>query len=130
VPSARTDSLPTACAPAPVRPAVPSPAAPAGQAATAPGNGKREDRKAAAAARQKLADQTKPLKAELARLERRMAEAIALRDRLTEALAQPGQSAADRAEQGRQLHQAGDALLALETRWLELGTQIESMAIR
>ena len=56
-----------------------------------------------------------------------MADAIALRDRLTAALALPGQNPEERAAQGRQLRQAGDALESLESRWLELGAQIEAM---
>ncbi len=122
--AARSDGAPAAVAIAPLKPT----AAASTQTPAAQTTGKREDRKAAAAARQKLADQAKPLKAELATLEKRMADAIALRDRLTESLARPGQSPAERAEQGRQLRQAGDTLGALETRWLELGAQIEAMA--
>jgi ATP-binding cassette, subfamily F, member 3 len=92
-----------------------------------PGSAKRDERKAAAAARQKATDLTKPLKVELAKLEQRMADAIAQRDRLIDALSRPGLSPTERAEQGRLLGQAGAALAALETRWLELGALIEAM---
>jgi ATP-binding cassette subfamily F protein 3 len=90
--------------------------------------GKRNERKAGAAARQKIAEQTKPLKAELARLDKRMAEAIARREQLSAALARPDSSPAERAEQGRQLRRASDELEAMEARWLELGAQIEALA--
>ena len=92
------------------------------------GAGKRDDRKAAAAARQKLADRAKPLRTELAQLEKRMAEATARRDRLTAALSQPALAPAERSEQGRQLRQVGDEIEALETRWLELGAQIDAIS--
>ncbi|MEO8124059.1 MAG: ATP-binding cassette domain-containing protein, partial [Burkholderiales bacterium] len=89
---------------------------------------KRGDRKQMAAARQKRADEAKPLKAELAELERRMAEAIALRDRLSASIVSPETPQTERAEQGRRLKQAGDELEQIETRWLELGSRIESMS--
>jgi len=117
--AARSDTAPHVAAPVPAAPVA---------AVPGPGPAKRDGRKASAAARQKLADQARPLKAELARLEQQMADAIARRERLTAMLAQPGQSPAARAEQGRELRQAGDALEALESRWLELGAQIEALA--
>ncbi len=122
-PPARSDKA----APAPAPAVKLTQALAAAPAAGAPGSGKRDDRKASAAARQRLAEQAKPLKTELAKLEKRMAEAIAQRDRLTAAMAVPATGAADRADQGRQLRQAGDALEALESRWLELGAQIEAI---
>ncbi len=102
----------------------PPPVAAAPAAASA---NKRDDRKLAAAMRQKLADEAKPLKAELSKLEKKMATAIDRRDRLTEALSRPSASPAERAEQGKQLKHVGDELEAIETRWLELGAQIERM---
>ncbi len=115
----RADNLPAPAVTAP--PKTPLQAPPAV-------SGKRDERKAGAAARQKIAEQTKPLKAELARVEKRMAEAIAQRERLTEALARPDSSPIERAEQGRQLRRASAELEALEARWLELGAQIEALA--
>ena len=106
---------------------VPAPAKAETSVATT-GAGKRDDRKAAAAARQKLADRAKPLRTELAQLEKRMAEATARRDRLTAALSQPALAPAERSEQGRQLRQVGDEIEALETRWLELGAQIDAIS--
>jgi ATP-binding cassette subfamily F protein 3 len=106
--AARTESAPPVAAP-------PPPA-------------KRDDRKAGAAARHKLAERSRPLKAELARLDKRMAEASTRRERLNAALAAAALSPADRAEQGRKLKQLDDEIEALETRWLDLGAQIEAMA--
>ena len=101
----------------------PSPPPPA-----ATSENQRADRKQTAAARQKRADEAKPLKAELARLEQRMAETTALRDRLIASIAGPDTPQAERAEQGRQLKQAREELEAIETRWLELGAQLEARA--
>ena len=56
-----------------------------------------------------------------------MAEATALRDRLSASIANPDTPAAERAEHGRQLKQAGHALDQIEARWLELGAQIEAL---
>ena len=103
----------------------PKAAAPPPASATAT---KREDRKQMAAARQKRADEAKPLKAELAKLERRMAEAITRRDQLSASIASPDTPQVERAEQGRQLKQAGDELEQIESRWLEIGAKIEAMA--
>ena len=89
--------------------------------------GKREDRKATAAARQKIADQTKPLKADLAQLDRQMSEAAACRDRLTTDLAAPALTPIERAERGRQLKQIEGEIETMEARWLALDAQIEAL---
>jgi len=115
----RNDGAPPAATPA--RAAAPA-------TAPAAGSGKRDDRKAAAAARQKIADRTKPLKAELARLEKRMAEGQARRERLASGLAEPELSPVQRAEQGKRLKLLGDEIDALEAQWLDLGAQIEALA--
>ena len=96
--------------------------------AAATGAGKRDERKAEAAARQKLADRAKPLRVELAQLEKRMAETTARRERLTATLSQPQLASAERSDLGRQLRQASDEIEALETRWLELGAQIDTIS--
>ena len=57
-----------------------------------------------------------------------MAETTALRDRLIASIAGPDTPQAERAEQGRQLKQAREELEAIETRWLELGAQLEARA--
>ncbi len=93
-----------------------------------PGANQRTDRRQAAAERQKRSDEARPLKAELARLEQRMAETTALRDRLMASIARPDMPPAERAEQGRRLKQAGEELEAIESRWLELGARLEALA--
>ncbi|MBE2241160.1 MAG: ATP-binding cassette domain-containing protein, partial [Burkholderiaceae bacterium] len=100
--------------------APPSPAPPAAN--------QRTDRRQAAAERQKRSDEARPLKAELAKLEQRMAETTALRDRLMASIARPDMPQAERAEQGRRLKQAGEELEAIESRWLELGARLEALA--
>ncbi|MCC6218506.1 MAG: ABC transporter, partial [Aquabacterium sp.] len=88
----------------------------------------RDDRKAQAQARQKLAEQAKPLKAELKKLDERLAKAHTEQAALTESLANPGLSAAERAEQGKRLKSLTDEVEALESRWLELTEEIEQLS--
>jgi len=85
------------------------------------------DRKADAAARQKVADQAKPLKAELKQVEARIASAGTERGNTLEQLNRSSLSASERAEQGRRLKQLDDDIEALEMRWLELGELIEQL---
>ena len=47
---------------------------------------------------------------------------------MTESLANPGLSAADRAEQGKRLKSLTDEVEALESRWLELTEEIEQLS--
>jgi ATP-binding cassette, subfamily F, member 3 len=89
---------------------------------------RREDRKAAAAARQKLADQAKPFKKELAQVEQKLATAQAEHAQLLEAMGAADVPPATRAEQGRRLKQLDDVIEELEMRWLELGELLEQMA--
>jgi ATP-binding cassette subfamily F protein 3 len=89
--------------------------------------GSREDRKAQAQARQKLAEQAKPLKAELKKVDERLAQAHAEQAALTESLASPSLSATDRAEQGKRLKSLGEEVETLESRWLELTEEIEQL---
>jgi len=91
------------------------------------GSGRRDDRKAQAQARQRLADRARPLKSELARIEARIAEATPQRDALAASLGDAGLDAAARAERGRQLRALGDEVEALEARWLELGEALEAL---
>ncbi|HEX5354772.1 MAG TPA: ATP-binding cassette domain-containing protein [Aquabacterium sp.] len=111
-------------APAAAQPAVV--AAPISSPVDAPAKGK-EDRKAQAQARQRLADQAKPLKAELKQVDQRLAKAHEEQAALTDSLANPGLSAAERAEQGKRLKALGEELETLESRWLELTDQIEQL---
>ncbi|MBH1985716.1 MAG: ATP-binding cassette domain-containing protein [Burkholderiales bacterium] len=109
----------------------------AARAALASGNGsatgeaggnRKEDRKAAAQARQRLAEQAKPLKTELKRVETRLAQAQSEQAQLGEALAQPGLSGVERAEQGKRFKALEEEVDTLEMRWLELTDAIEQLS--
>ncbi len=95
-------------------------------AAPAPANS-REDRKAANEARQKRAEQVRPIKKEQTAVEARMAKAQAEHDALLAALGDTTPSPADRAEQGRRVKALADEIEALELRWLELGEALEAI---
>jgi ATP-binding cassette subfamily F protein 3 len=110
-----------------------APASPAGQAAGRTGAGtspasRNEDRKAQAAARQKLADQARPLKKEQAKLEEHIAAAQSEHARLLETLASPGLPSEQRAEHGRRLRQLEEDIATAENRWLEVGELLEALA--
>ena len=105
--------------PAPV--AAPTPASPP------PSPSGRDDRKAAAQARQALAAKTRPLRNEIQQIDTRMARLNAERTRL-EADIVAGQIAGpDMAEAGRTLGHIGAELETLEERWLALHEQIEAI---
>jgi len=89
---------------------------------------RRDDRKALAAARQKLADQAKPLKAEIKRIDARLAAAADERDASLAALAAPNLNSAQRAEHGKRVKALDDEVHALESRWLEVGEALEQLA--
>ncbi|RZT93609.1 ABC-F family ATP-binding cassette domain-containing protein [Rivibacter subsaxonicus] len=105
----------------------PAPKALAPAAAPTAGSG-RDDRKATAEQRQKLAARAKPLKTELARVEARMAAANTERAALGDSLADAALTPAHRAERGKRLKALEDEIAALEARWLELGESIEALA--
>ncbi|MEN9544958.1 MAG: hypothetical protein RLZZ598_1791 [Pseudomonadota bacterium] len=88
----------------------------------------REDRKASAEQRQRLAAQIKPLKTELSSVEARMAAASTERKALGEALANTTLAPAHRAESGRRMKALDDEIATLEARWLELSEAIEALA--
>jgi ATP-binding cassette subfamily F protein 3 len=89
---------------------------------------RRDDRKALAAARQKLADQAKPLKAEIRRIDARLAAAADERDASLAALTAPNLNPAERAEHGKRVKALDDEVQALESRWLEVGEALEQLA--
>ncbi|MFN3886013.1 MAG: ABC-F family ATP-binding cassette domain-containing protein [Aquabacterium sp.] len=89
---------------------------------------RKDDRKAAAQARQRLAEQAKPLKAELKKVDERMAAANAEQATLTEALGSPALSGAERADLGKRLKALGEEIEVLESRWLELTDALEQIA--
>ncbi|MEO8152297.1 MAG: ATP-binding cassette domain-containing protein [Rhizobacter sp.] len=87
-----------------------------------------KDRKASGQARQKLAEQTKPLRNELAGLERSLAAMTQEKANIEAAAAQKDISPAQRVEQGKRLKKLADDTEQAEARWLELTTQIDSLA--
>jgi ATP-binding cassette, subfamily F, member 3 len=90
-------------------------------------NKSRQDRKAQGQARSKLADQTRPLRNELAGIEQRMAKLGAERVQHETLLASGTLAAAAIADAGRQLAHVAAEVAMLEERWLELQGQLEAM---
>jgi ATP-binding cassette subfamily F protein 3 len=89
---------------------------------------RREDRKAAALARQQRAEQVKPLKRELTKVDNRLGVLFSERDALEAALSQAGIDPAELAEKGKRLKTVVDEIELQEGRWLELSTQIDAMS--
>ncbi|MEJ6004365.1 ATP-binding cassette domain-containing protein [Paucibacter sp. AS339] len=118
--NARNSSKSPAAAPA----AAPTPVA-TPIAAKAPAG--REDRKASGQARQKLAEQTKPLRREMesidAKLNKLADERSAVEAQLAAGTANPAQIA----ELGRRLKSIGDELAEAEMRWLELSAEVDAL---
>jgi len=108
---------------------VPSPAPSPTQATAtdASAGNRKEDRKANAQARQRATEQAKPLKAELKRIDTRLAAAQAESELITSQLGQGALNGAERAELGKRLKALGDEIEALESRWLELTEEIEQL---
>ena len=100
----------------------------ASQPAAAPAPSSRDERKAQAAARMKLAELTKPLKKRQQQAEQALERAQAEHTALLDAMGRPDLSPAERAEQGRRLKELGEQIEGFELEWLELGEQIEAMA--
>ena len=105
-------------------PTTPKPAAPKTEATFDP----KEARRLAAAARQQLADKTKPFKKELEQIDKKLPQLAAERSALEDKLATPGLSGADVVEAGKQLAAVNNSVEQLEERWLELTEQIEAIA--
>ena len=106
---------------APPKAASAPPAAPAAAALSAA-----DQRRADAQRRQQLADQTRPLRRELAKAEERMDAIGAERGTLEAQLSQPLPSD-EIAQAGRRLKALGDELDQLEARWLELSDQLQTL---
>ena len=102
----------------------------AGVSQEASGN-RRDDRKAAAAARQERAHKTLPLKQELARIEQRLAalaeQRAALETRILQGSADGSLSGADMADAGRTLHAIDEETALQESRWLEMGEALQEL---
>ncbi len=130
--AARGQPAPPVPGTAPVVPAVvtatakPAAATPR-SAAPAAASGSRDERKAKGQARAKLADQTRPLRNELAQIDQRLARLTAERTEHEAALAAPSMAPADIADAGRQLAHIGAEVAMLEERWLELQHQLETL---
>ncbi|KQU74418.1 MULTISPECIES: ABC-F family ATP-binding cassette domain-containing protein [unclassified Rhizobacter] len=101
-------------------------AAAAAAVANPPKAGK-DDRKAGAQLRQKAAEQTKPLRTELATLEKRIATLTQEKTNIAEASGRADLSPAQRVEQGKRLKQLGDELEAAEGRWLEVTGELDAL---
>ncbi len=102
-------------------------AAPAPDAVAAPAPAAREDRKLSGQARQKLADQTRPLRKEMeaidAKLNKLADERTALEAQLAEGKATPAQIV----EAGKRLKAIHDELESAELRWLELSAEVDAI---
>jgi ATP-binding cassette subfamily F protein 3 len=111
-----------------VAPAIAAPATPVATPPappSAPGGNRKEERKAQAEAAQKLSAQAKPLKAELAQVEARLAAIGTEQDQLNALLADPASTAASRVEHGRKLKQLAEENDALEAKWLNLSESLQ-----
>ena len=115
---ARTQS---GAAPVTVAPVPPPVAAPVAEPA------RREDRKLTGQQRQRIAEQTRPLRKEMDQLDARMKAWVAEREELEAQLSNPGLSPAQIAEAGKRLKAIGDELDDAEMRWLELSEQVDAI---
>ncbi|MEK8031199.1 ATP-binding cassette domain-containing protein [Ideonella sp. DXS29W] len=124
-------SAPTSASSAPAAaptPAAASAAAKAAPVAPAPAPvAPRDDRKAAAQARAKLADKTRPLRNEVAQIDKKLEKLGSEKADVEAQLATPGLSGDQFAELGRRLAHVQAELAMLEERWLELQTEIEAI---
>ncbi|HEV8315217.1 MAG TPA: ATP-binding cassette domain-containing protein, partial [Burkholderiaceae bacterium] len=100
----------------------------AAKPAEGPAPTRREDRKAAAQARARLSERTRPLKQELARAEAALAKLGEERSALEAALTLGTATPTEMAEQGRRLKRIGEETEALEERWLELHAELDTLA--
>jgi ATP-binding cassette subfamily F protein 3 len=89
--------------------------------------GGRDDRRAKAQARSRLADMTRPLRNELAQVDKRLAALVAEKAQREAELARGDLRGEQIAEQARQLHHIAAETAMLEERWLELSESIERM---
>jgi ATP-binding cassette subfamily F protein 3 len=120
-------AVPGAPVAAPPAPAIVSSRAAAKPAAAPPAGVSRDDRKAKGQARSKLADQTRPLRIELATIDERLAKLGAERSRTEAILASSSVASSAIADAGRQLAHIAAEVAMLEERWLELHQQLENI---
>ena len=96
------------------------------EAAAAKPSGKAQ-RQQASQAQQQRTEQARPLKRELEKVERRLAELTAEQGQIENRLTQP-LNAGDMADLGRRLKAIQAELATVEGRWLELGEALEALA--
>ena len=89
--------------------------------------GGRDDRKARAQARSRLADLTRPLRSELAQIDKRLENLAAEKSEAEAALSTPSAAPALIADLGRRLNHIQAEVAMLEERWLEVQEQIETL---
>ncbi|WIT10953.1 ATP-binding cassette domain-containing protein [Paucibacter sediminis] len=106
------------------KPAVVVAAAPVAAPAPAP---KREDRKASGQARQKLAEQTKPMRKEMEAIDAKLNKLADERTALEAQLASGTVTPAQIADLGKRLKTIHDELEAAELRWLELSAEVDAL---
>jgi len=88
---------------------------------------RKEDRKAAALARQQRVDDVKPLRKELIKIDNRLGVLFTERDKIETLFAEGKLPPAELAEKGKRLKVVSDEIEKLESRWLEVSTQIDVM---
>ncbi len=103
------------------KPAAAKPAAPTAES-------RKEDRKAAADARQQRVEQLKPLRKEFNRIDNRLGVLHSERDSLESAFTDATRTPEQLAEGGRRLKSVVEEIDRLESRWLELSTEIDSLS--
>ncbi|SEL08975.1 ATP-binding cassette, subfamily F, member 3 [Roseateles sp. YR242] len=108
-----------AAAPTPVA----APVAPAPASAPV----KREDRKASGQARQRVAEQTRPLRKEMEQIDARLKALHAERDKLEAELATGTLPPAQIVDAGKRLKAISDEAEEKELRWLELSEQVDAL---
>jgi ATP-binding cassette subfamily F protein 3 len=97
-------------------------------AASSSGN-RKEDRKAAALARQQRVDDVKPLRKELIKIDNRLGVLFAERDKIEALFTEGTLPPTELAEKGKRLKAVTDEIEKLEGRWLEVSTQIDAMTV-
>jgi ATP-binding cassette subfamily F protein 3 len=88
----------------------------------------KDDRKAQTQAKARLNDQLRPIKAELKKVDERMAKASEEHAKLTQALGSISIGPSERADGGKRLKALDDEIAQLEARWLELSEAIEAIS--
>jgi ATP-binding cassette, subfamily F, member 3 len=96
-------------------------------ATPAPVAAPRDDRRLAKQARARLAEQTRPLRMELQRIDERLARLAAERGEVEQLLADPATRPDEFADLGRRLAHVQAEVAMLEERWLELQTELEAL---